>query len=186
MSLSLELSLSLSLSLSSLTHMKRIPVANGKYAASVDDQDYEFLRQHRWHINDGYARTWIPSPTGRYRVYMHRLILEPGEKKVTDHVNRDRLDNRRVNLREVSVAENSRNRNRKRNKNGNFKGTHRRGDKWVAHIRVEGKLRHLGTFPNEEQAARAYDTEALQHFGQFALLNFPLPEPSLAGLRPAA
>ena len=75
--------------------MKRLPLTGkrGGYAL-VDDEDYGWLSRYRWnHGKNGYAYTYRPKAT-----LMHRLIMGYPETEV-DHINGNRLDNRRSNLR---------------------------------------------------------------------------------------
>jgi heme oxygenase len=59
-------------------------------------------------------------------------------------------------------------------------GTNKTARRWRAYITVNDKYKHLGHFTNTEDAARAYDGAAITHFGEFARLNFPLPEMAAA------
>jgi hypothetical protein len=154
--------------------MKYIYLSNGAFAY-VDEADYEIVSPFRWHEHDGYARTWIRTKGGRYRVYMHRLIMGTPKGKITDHVNRNRLDNRRANLRIIDVANNNRNRGPIRKKNRRYKGVRKHGNKWQAAIKSGRTVFKLGTFPDEESAAQAYDGMAKELFGDYAFLNLPQP-----------
>ena len=84
--------------------MKKIKVGNT--FALVDDQDFESLNQFKWHQDKGYAYGYVE---GKH-IYMHSLILNTPKGLFSDHINRNRLDNRRENLRIVSHAENNQNR----------------------------------------------------------------------------
>lgn len=105
-------------------------------------------------------------------------ILQTGclPKACVDHINRDRADDRWVNLREASRAENARNSGRRTERYA-FKGIKRvsrcKQPRWEARIRVAGKYKHLGVFQSPELAAHAYDQAARQHHGSFACTNFP-------------
>lgn len=79
--------------------------------ARVSPEDVPMLSRFRWWVqvsNGGpYAYTWARDSEGRYlrpqrKVYMHRLIADTPPGRETDHRNRDTLDNRRENLRNVS------------------------------------------------------------------------------------
>lgn len=59
-------------------------------------------------------------------------------------------------------------------KGSRFKGVRKMKNRYNAQIKVDGTCRHLGMFDSEEAAANAYDRAALQHFGEFASLNFPV------------
>jgi hypothetical protein len=97
-----------------------------------------------------------------------------------DHVNRNRLDNRRCNLRACTPAENGRN---KKARGGSqyhgvaflycTKGGKRYGPYITAGIFINGKRMYLGMFKTETEAALAYDAMARKYFGEFANLNFP-------------
>lgn len=112
----------------------------------------------------------------RCHFYVHRLLWEVfvgpvPENYVVDHENGDRFDCRLENLRLATKSENAQNKAPSGVKR--FKGVcHLKNGNWRAAIKVDGQLRHLGTYENIEEAARAYDKAALEHFGKFARLNF--------------
>lgn len=90
-----------------------------------------------------------------------------------DHVNGDGEDNRICNLRECSQSQNMANaRKRSDNKSG-FKGVcwSSNARKWMAYINESGKRRHIGYFPEKEDAAAAYAREAERCFGSFARID---------------
>lgn len=148
-----------------------IPVRDSE-PAIVDDEDFEQLSQFQWDLNDGgYPRAW----TGQRQELMHHIVLPKTLSTVNDHINGNRLDNRRGNLRRITQQQNSVNAKlRKDNKSG-FRGVHRDeyGRKWIAAIQVNGKKVCIGTFISAEEAARAYDERALIEFGPYVRLNFP-------------
>ena len=147
----------------------------------VDAEDYERLSRHKWHIKrlrDGsdivYARRMIRVDRKQTPLSMHREILGARPGTNVDHINRDGLDNRKVNLRLCSPGENMMNRKPQQG-TSRFKGVYwnQRDGYWIAKIQVRRKGRHLGCFEKEEDAARAYDAAALEAFREFARLNFP-------------
>lgn len=148
-----------------------IQLAGGHFAL-VDEADFEWVNAHAWSLVGGYARGVID---GRH-MSMHVLIFG---SPFVDHGNGDRLDNRRDNLRAATLAQNAYNRARPSTNTSGYKGAHFRKRAayqqrpWEAHIKVDGRMRYLGNFPSAEEAARAYDAAARQHFGAFARLNFP-------------
>lgn len=136
---------------------------------TFDIEDAEMVMGYNWrHHPKGYAAC----KDG----LMHRLITEAPRGTQVDHVNGDRLDNRRTNLRLATNGQNQANRKMAPH-SSRFKGVHRQNSMWypwVATIRHDGnKPRRIGTFADEVKAAKAYDAEARIHHGKFAALNFP-------------
>jgi hypothetical protein len=152
--------------------VRYISLGRGR-AAIVDAADFTWLNTHKWHASpgcDGYACSSI----GGKHVFMHRLIMNPPAGLVVDHINGNKQDNRRDNLRVCTAAQNARNK-RKLGGTSRFKGVFwdARSGKWVAAISCRGKKIHLGRFDNEVEAAQAYDRMAIRLFSEFAHLNFP-------------
>lgn len=151
---------------------KEIPLTRGKIAI-VDDEDYEWLSQYKWcYQTRGYACRRIHG-TGKL-ISMHKEIMDVPENMEIDHENRNKLDNRRSNLRVSTHTENNYNKSIQSNNTSGYKGVSPHIDgKWRATIRYGGKYRHLGLFSNPTDAAVVYDKEALIHHGEFAYTNFP-------------
>lgn len=146
--------------------MKAIPLTRGM-VAKVDDADYEWLSQHKWYASvRGYA-------VQRDGTRMHRVLL-PGVPEV-DHVNQDKLDNQRHNLRPATHQQNTANTRRRKDNTSGFKGViwYNRDRCWLAVITILGRRKHLGYFEVAKDAALAYDEAARKEFGEFACVNFP-------------
>lgn len=100
-------------------------------------------------------------------VLLHRFVLEVSEREIhVDHLNGNRLDNRKGNLRACSHAENMQNRKIHRNNTSGFKGVSwsQNNNGWIARC----QKRHLGTFRTREEAANAYSAEAARVFSHLA------------------
>ena len=106
---------------------------------------------------------------------MHRTILNAPKGLVIDHLNHDGLDNRRSNLRLTNHSENRINSCKPPTSTTGFRGVsfHKHRGDYIAHIRKNGYLRHLGYFEEPVEAAKAYDRAARELHGKFAALNFP-------------
>jgi len=158
--------------------MKEIPLTQGKVAL-VDDADYDNVAKYQWYAKSSYHQ-WYAVRHGyttegkRPCFLMHRAIMEACRRQEIDHVNGNGLDNRRCNLRFCTRTENQRNR-WSTSGSSQYKGVgwHAQVCKWQAQIQIDGKVRYLGVFLNEEEAACAYDVAAHQYFGEFARCNFP-------------
>lgn len=144
----------------------------------VDEADYEALNRWRWHLtSEGYAAR-SHRVGGRSRtVYMHREVCCPPQGLIVDHINRDRLDNRRANLRAVTRSQNNANSARRPSSTG-YKGAypHRSTGRYQAQISQGGRRRSLGLFDAPEEAAAAYDRAALELYGPLAAINGVLVE----------
>lgn len=155
--------------------MKKISLTQGR-SAIVDDIDFKYLMQWKWHYRStGYAgRSQSKTPTST--IYMHRellnRILGHNDFDRCDHENMNRLDNRRSNLRPASRSQNRAN-SKLQSGSSKFKGVSwsKADQKWRAHIKFQGKSKSIGFFDDEIDAARAYNKAAIEYFGEFARLN---------------
>jgi hypothetical protein len=148
-----------------------IPLGDGRYAY-VDAADYEWLRQWTWHAYpDGYAAR---NENGK-KILMHRQIMQPPKGMVVDHIDANRANNCRFNLRVCTRQENMHNKRKHSGSSSQFKGVGylKRRRKWYARIWCMGERISLGNFDEEAEAARAYDRKAAELFGEYARLNFP-------------
>jgi hypothetical protein len=128
--------------------------------ALVDEDDFFYVSGRRWYLHAlGYA--FHSAQRGRVvtQTYMHRWLLglEPGDSRQADHINRNRLDNRRANLRIVETGENSQNLTPRTNDSSKYRGVwwHRQRGYWVAAVQVQGVKYHVGTFASEDEAGAA-------------------------------
>lgn len=144
----------------------------------IDDSDVADVMQYSWHLTkNGYIRTNHYRDDGtRGPLYLTRLIMDVNEKDndiEVDHINRNKLDNRRNNLRLIERQPNRW--NRAQNPGKNYKGAyfHKKSGKWQATIMYCYKQIALGLYKTEIEAALAYDRGAAYYFGWDGYFNFP-------------
>ena len=143
----------------------------------VNDEDFGMFSYFKWCINNkGYAVAHIPK-SGDFgqNILAHRLIFTPLKGMDIDHINGNKLDCRRENLRFANRSQNTANK-RYQGKSSKYKGVcyHKCAKFWTAKITVNYKQIGLGSFKQEKLAAEAYDEAAKKYFGEFARLNFRL------------
>lgn len=143
-----------------------IPLTQGKFAL-VDDSDFQRCSELKWHAWKGRNTYYARSRAGGKTTYMHSFILGC---KFVDHRNKNGLDNQRDNLRPCNRAQNNAN-GTLRKHSSVYRGVRRKAGRFAAEISVNGKVKHLGYFDSESDAALAYNNAAFELFGEFASLN---------------
>ncbi len=115
----------------------------------------------------------------KWGLKLHRLLIEAPADRIVDHVNCDTMDNRTRNLRVCTFSQNNCNRSRRAGSTSLFRGVGRanKAGRFPASIWIRGTQKYLGTFDTQDEAGAAYDRAALEHFGEFARLNFPTETP---------
>jgi hypothetical protein len=151
------------------------------FHALLDRCDYPEAIAVSWHMagGKGHAGLYATNPV---LGYMHRwvarrmgILTADSPKSIEiDHIDGDRLNNQRDNLRPASRPQNIANSGPRRG-TSRFKGVSWAADNevWQAHIGVSGRSRFLGFYEVEEDAASAYDIAAAEAYGEFARFNFP-------------
>lgn len=143
-----------------------IPLTQG-YETVIDECDAH-LAKSKWYAHQ--MHSGIYARNRARQISLHNAIMQPPEGLIVDHIDRDPLNNKRVNLRLCTIAQNNAN-SAPRGKGSKFKGVKVIPDSkqrpWCATL----KGRYLGSFSSERSAAIAYDIEALNEYGQYAWLN---------------
>lgn len=149
----------------------------GKFKQSpcyIDDEDFELVSKHRWvRVITKMNKTYAVSLDDR-KVKMHRLIMGVIDSKIlVDHINHDGLDNRKNNLRLATKSQNCKNRRSARNSSSKYLGVSKnKKGYFTAQIGLGNKkVKPLGSFSNELDAAIAYNEAAKVIHGEFANLN---------------
>ena len=131
-------------------------------------------------IRNSYYRVLLSNDGHTKNYDVHQLVAnefttkpETDSRLVVDHIDRNRLNNQISNLRYVSYSQNCMNSNKQLNTSSKYKGVcfHKQNKKWKAQIQLNNKKIHIGYYDGEIDAARAYNTKAVELFGEYACLN---------------
>lgn len=162
--------------------MREIVLSNGMISL-VDDEIHDLINQWKWRAKEWRVGKFYATRSTRHDldkkkfqlIYMHRFIVGDKPGFVIDHINRNSLDNRKENLRYVTISQNGWNTEKQKRNTTGFKGVRldKRRNKFYPGITVNSQFFWGGYFDAAEDAARAYDLLAKKHHGEFATLNFP-------------
>lgn len=128
-----------------------------KYRILIDEGDYETVSKHKWWIkNERYIYTQL----GRNTIHLHRFVLNYSGELQVDHINHNTLDNRKSNLRIVTISQNN------INKANIYSGVRPYKDKYRARIKLNGKEIHIGIFKTLKEAMKARITKEIELFNK--------------------
>lgn len=148
----------------------KVPLTQGKFAL-IDGKDAELVMRYKWHVtSSGYAGHNIALSKSKWLyLKMHRILTSCPEGFQVDHINGDRLDNRRANLRICRQYQNVYNQRVRKNNTSGYKGVvwHKLHKKWSASIQKDGIKYFLGLFIDKEKAHKAYKNKASELFGEY-------------------
>lgn len=145
--------------------MKELVIFGSQLTCKVDDEDYDNYNKLKHSFSTG---GYIKNSKG----LLHRLIINASQNDIVDHINNNKLDNQKKNLRIVSYSQNSQNRTKQNNCSSKFIGVSfdKQSKKWRCSIRINNFQKKY-TFENEIHAAYWYDYLALKHYGEYAKIN---------------
>lgn len=135
-----------------------------------DLEDYDKIKNFYWENNHGYAVARIYELENQEYIYMHRLIIGAKNEEIVDHIDRNRLNNFKNNLRITDNSGNARNASLAKNNTSGITGVtfDKRNNKWIAQITTHYQNKRLGSFINKEDAIRARLCAEKEYFGEFA------------------
>ena len=140
--------------------IKKIKLTQGKFAI-VDEDDYERINKYKWgylKTKDGniYAQRGHRLNDNR-TLYMHRFIMGEPKGKYVDHINRNGLDNRKVNLRISNNHLNQYNRKLNKNNTSGYNGVYwsKKTKRWISQMMIYWKMIRIGSFDSKEDAYKA-------------------------------
>lgn len=143
-----------------------VVLANGAVAV-IDKQDFLEVGKHLWHTVNGYAAREGGEGESR-TVFLHRMLCPVGHGSFVDHINGNKLDNRRKNLRPATKMQNAWNAKISRRNSSGVKGVKRnRYGRWTAEIKCAGRYRYLGIYRAIEDAAAARSSAEAEMFGEY-------------------
>lgn len=133
----------------------------------IDKEDFDLVKKDKWTIStDGYAI----SSSGEYiHKRLHRVVMnELDTKNIIDHINRNKLDNRKSNLRITTDQQNSFNQSKRKNNTSGIIGVSwwNRDNNWMAQIKYNYKRYFLGYYDNIDDAIKARLQAELKYFGK--------------------
>lgn len=140
---------------------------------TIDEADAVAVGRHTWRTNPAgyvYANPRIGGGK-RMHIYIHRLIMGARSGESVDHVNHDKADNRRSNLRLCDDSLNHGNMRLRSDNTSGAKGVRWDGYSFRAKVTFRGVTHYLGGFDTRAAAICAYNEKAKELFGEFALLN---------------
>lgn len=129
--------------------------------AKIDLEDFKKVllrvKKTKWLLHDSApGETW-----GKYvfdssrKTRLHRLVSGVNGSEVVDHINGDTLDNRKINLRILTRAENNMNMRRRKDNTSGYTGVIKKEGRWQASIQKEGDVLHLGIYDTFQEARAA-------------------------------
>lgn len=133
----------------------------------IDVEDYKLVKNYTWSVDSsGYIKT----NTGGFN-RMHRLVmgLDDCSDLQVDHINHNKADNRKCNLRVVTISQNLMNRNISSNNSSGYRGIsfHNKKKKWISQIQLNGRLKYLGIFSDIKDAINARLEAEKKYFSDY-------------------
>jgi hypothetical protein len=142
-----------------------------KRLVMVDDEDFNYLDALNWQVDNQNVVSTHTKINGERLI--HRIILKPPKGVEIDHIDGNRLNNQKSNLRFATSSQNKINRGARKDNKSGYKGVswHKQRKCWTVRLTINGKYKHLGLYKDIKKAAQVYNQNALKHYGEYAWLN---------------
>lgn len=133
----------------------------------IDIDDLEQVKEYCWRISKGYI------VTGLKQIQLHRLLTNCPDDMIADHINGNKLDNRKSNLRICTKQQNAMNCKVSKNNTSGVTGVtwNKQNNNWIAQISINRKNIHIGSFDKFEDAKKARREAEDKYFGEYAYSN---------------
>lgn len=154
-----------------------LPLNNG-FCALLDSEDFERFGRFNWTVGSfggkpHYAYRSVWGEDGKcHTICLHRAIMDAQPGQIVDHKNRNTYDNRKSNLRFATKAQNRFNSKGRPSKHGFIGVDTQTPGAYRGRVMVDGKTYYTSTYRDPVLAAAGRDLLAIQHHGEFAVLNF--------------
>ena len=148
----------------------KVYVNNSNDAILCDIEDWEKLKYYRWYKNMyGYAEA---NNENHKKIKMHKVIIGNVGNMIIDHINRNKLDNRKCNLRVVTKKANGLNRDLRKENTSGYAGVSKVNTGWKATITENGKNINIGIFSTKERAIKARREAEKRIYGIYSNDNY--------------
>jgi len=135
----------------------------------IDIEDINKIKKHRWSYNGNY----IISGRGKEQLKLHRYVMNYSGNKEIDHININKLDNRKQNLRIVNRSLNAFNSGLHINNKSGYSGVYQnKTKKWVVNIKINNRTKYLGQFININNAINIRRKAEIKYFGEYSNKNY--------------
>lgn len=134
-----------------------------------DIEDYNKIKEYNWRK----TKNEYFVGTKRVNILLQRLIMNEPYGLVVDHMNHNRWDNRKSNLRVCTYKENNQNKRKLDSNTSGVTGVYfnKKDKKWSAQIGIDNNILSLGLYENKEGAIKARKEAEEKYFGEFSYSN---------------
>lgn len=148
--------------------MKELPLSKGR-VAFVSDEDFDRVSKYQWCVNgSGYASAYIDGE----QVFLHRFLMGAKKGEEVDHIDQNRFNCQRENMRLCTHGQNIANDGPKANNKLGIKGVDKRSNgRFRVTIRYNYKKIFIGNFITLKEAGLAYNEASKKYFGEFGFQN---------------